>query len=213
MRPRKCRLVEDAPRIRFYKPQGVPMRDLQVVSLRDEEWQAMKLIDYQGLDQAEAAGRMGISRPTFSRVLSSARRAMARALVEGAAIKIGGGDFLRVLPPERGCKMKVVISAKGVNPGDAVDPQFGRAPWMLLFDSESGEVSAHANPGALAEQGAGAAAAQCVIRLKADVVITGTCGPKAAGVLAQAGVQVLSTEAEIVSDALAAWQAGKLVAA
>lgn len=213
MRPRKCRLVEDAPQIRFYKPQGVPMRELQVVPLKDEEWQAMKLIDCQGLDQAEAAGRMGISRPTFSRVLSSARRAVARALVDGAAIKIGGGDFLRVSAPERGCNMKVVISAKGVAPEDAVDPQFGRAPWMLLYDQESGELSAHANPGALTQQGAGVAAAQCVIGLKADVVITGICGPRAADVLKKAGIQVLSTEVEVVSEAVSAWLAGKLVAA
>jgi len=93
MRPRKCRLVRSNPRARFFKPRGVPLCELAVVKLKDEEWEAILSVDYRGMEQEEASRLMGISRPTFSRVLSSARKAVAKALAEGAALEIDGGDF------------------------------------------------------------------------------------------------------------------------
>ena len=93
MRPRKCRFIRSSPVARFYKPRGIPLYELQIVSLKDEEWEAILLADYKGLEQEEASTMMGISRPTFSRVLASARAAVAKALAEGGALKIGGGDF------------------------------------------------------------------------------------------------------------------------
>lgn len=98
MRPRKCRIVRSSPLSRFYKPRGIPMCELQVVSLKDEEWEAIQLADYRGLAQSAAAENMGVSRPTFSRILSAARGAVAKALTEGAALKIDGGDFERIAP-------------------------------------------------------------------------------------------------------------------
>ncbi len=93
MRPRKCRLVRSSPSARFFKPRGTPLCELSVVKLKDEEWEAIQLSDYKGLEQEAASKLMGISRPTFSRTLSSARKAVAKALVEGSAIEIDGGDF------------------------------------------------------------------------------------------------------------------------
>lgn len=95
MRPRKCRIVRASPSARFFKPRGIPLCELQVVALKDEEWEAIRLVDYEQLDQKAAATNMGISRPTFSRVLANARLAVAKALAEGAALQIGGGDFQR----------------------------------------------------------------------------------------------------------------------
>jgi predicted DNA-binding protein (UPF0251 family) len=102
VRPRKCRLVRLNPTARFYKPQGVPLRELRVIPLKDEELEALSLADCRRLEQAEAAALMNISRPTFSRILAQARRAVATALVEGAALKIGGGDFQLVSEPVEG---------------------------------------------------------------------------------------------------------------
>lgn len=79
------------PVARFYKPQGVPMRFLEVVKLADEELEAIHLADFLGLEQEEAAQRMGISRSTFSRALTRARRQVATALVRGTALQIGSG--------------------------------------------------------------------------------------------------------------------------
>lgn len=92
MRPKKCRVVRNAPGVRFFKPRGIPLCDLKIVTLKDEEWEAIRLADYERLDHDEAARSMGVSRPTFSRVLSSARAAVAKVLAEGGALEIGGGD-------------------------------------------------------------------------------------------------------------------------
>lgn len=92
-RPRKCRLVQGHPPVDLFKPQGVPMSELRGVVLPVEGLEALRLSDAQGLDQETAAGLMGVSRPTFSRVLAEARATVARALVNGWAIRIQGGDF------------------------------------------------------------------------------------------------------------------------
>ena len=92
-RPRKCRRVSSRPIHGFYRPQGVPLQDLKGVTLPVEGLEAIRLADAQGLDQETAALRMGVSRPTFSRILSDARRQVARALSSGWAIRIEGGDY------------------------------------------------------------------------------------------------------------------------
>jgi uncharacterized protein len=93
MRPKKCRFVRNSPSVRFFKPRAIPLNELEIVTLKDEEWEAIRFIDYEKLDQETAAQHMGVSRPTFSRVLTSARSTVAKALAEGCALAIGGGDF------------------------------------------------------------------------------------------------------------------------
>ncbi len=92
-RPRKCRFVERMPPSGFYKPQGTPLAALKGLVLPVEGLEAMRLVDADGLSQEEAAGRMDVSTPTLSRILAEARRTVARALSEGMALRIEGGDF------------------------------------------------------------------------------------------------------------------------
>jgi predicted DNA-binding protein (UPF0251 family) len=99
VRPRKCRHIRINPTARFYKPQGIPMRQLRIFALKDEELEALSLADSKGLEHEAAAALMNISRSTFSRILAQARRSVATALAEGAALQIGGGDF-RVVPDD-----------------------------------------------------------------------------------------------------------------
>lgn len=87
-RPRKRRALASTPRPAIYKPAGVPLDGLRRVTLVFEELEALRLADLEGLTQAEAAGRMGVSRSTFQRILSQARRQVALALVEGQALQI-----------------------------------------------------------------------------------------------------------------------------
>lgn len=96
VRPRKCRHVRLNPVSRFFKPQGLPVRRLPITPLKDEELEALFLADYEGLEQDEAARLMNVSRATFSRILLAARKAVTTALVEGNALKIGGGHFRHV---------------------------------------------------------------------------------------------------------------------
>ena len=92
-RPIKCRRVAFLPDVTYFKPAGIPMRVLEEVRLSVEEAEAIRLKDLEGLEQEAGAGRMNISRPTFQRVLASARQKMADALLNGKAIRIEGGSF------------------------------------------------------------------------------------------------------------------------
>ncbi|MEW6771983.1 MAG: DUF134 domain-containing protein [Bacillota bacterium] len=92
-RPPKCRRVEFMPHCTYFKPAGIPLRDLEEVGLSVEEVEALRLKDIEGLEQEECADRMGISRPTFQRILVGARAKVAEALVRGKAIRVEGGNF------------------------------------------------------------------------------------------------------------------------
>lgn len=101
-RPRKRRIVTHRPRATIYKPAGVPLDGLQQVTLLQEELEALRLADLDGLTQAQAAARMEVSRSTFQRIISQARRQVARALAEGHALQIQGGTFDFRPPHPRG---------------------------------------------------------------------------------------------------------------
>jgi len=87
-RPRLCRRIRFNPSIRYFKPQGVPMINLEVVELTTEELEALRLKNVKDLDQVKAAKEMKTSQSTFQRILSSANKKVSEAIVEGKAIKI-----------------------------------------------------------------------------------------------------------------------------
>ncbi len=88
MRPRRARKIDFEPSVTFYKPQGVPMRFLDIVELTHEEAEALRLKNIEELDQIEAAEKMNTSQSTFQRILSSAYKKVSTALIQGKAIKI-----------------------------------------------------------------------------------------------------------------------------
>jgi predicted DNA-binding protein (UPF0251 family) len=92
-RPPKCRRVGYLPEITYFKPAGQPLRELEEVVLSVEEVEAIRLKDIEGLEQEAGAARMNISRPTFQRVLASARQKIADAILNGKAMSIRGGNF------------------------------------------------------------------------------------------------------------------------
>lgn len=92
-RPPKCRRVAFLPDVTYFKPAGIPLRALEEVRLSVEEAEAIRLKDLEGLEQEQGAERMKISRPTFQRVLASARKRIADALLNGKAIRVEGGSF------------------------------------------------------------------------------------------------------------------------
>lgn len=87
-RPRLCRRIQFNPNITYFKPQGVPMRFLEVVDLTREELEALRLKNIKGLEQTEAAEKMNTSQSTFQRILCSGYKKITEALIEGKAIKI-----------------------------------------------------------------------------------------------------------------------------
>ncbi len=77
-----------------FKPCGIPRSEVEVVELAFEELEAIRLVDVDELTQEEAALEMGISRRAFWEELKNARKKVARALVEGQAIDIKGGNYI-----------------------------------------------------------------------------------------------------------------------
>ena len=93
-RPVKVRKVEVLPEALYFKPVGKKKCEMQEIELKVEELEAMRLKDLEALSQEACAKQMEVSRQTFQNILESARQKITRALVNGQAIHIGGGDFV-----------------------------------------------------------------------------------------------------------------------
>ena len=91
MRPKKTRWVKCMPGERCFRPKRAPLRSLKGVYLTIDEFEAVRLACLEELKQVDAAKLMKVSRPTFSRIITSAHRKIADALVNIKAIKIEGG--------------------------------------------------------------------------------------------------------------------------
>lgn len=93
-----CRSVEGVPKVTCFLPEGIPPAKLRNVVLSVDEVEAMRLADMLGLYQADAAEKMKVSRQTFGRIIQSARKKVAEALVEGKTICIEGGNIDHACP-------------------------------------------------------------------------------------------------------------------
>jgi len=87
-RPQRLRKIRANPNSHYFKPQGIPMRELEEIILLHAEWEAIRLKNCENLQQVSAAKKMGISQSTFQRILTSAYTKISQAIVEGKAIRI-----------------------------------------------------------------------------------------------------------------------------
>jgi predicted DNA-binding protein (UPF0251 family) len=92
-----CKRVASLPGVTCFKPKAAA-GGREAVVLSVEELEALRLAHLEELYQQEAAARMGVSRPTFGRVLEAAHRKVTRALVEGRTLHIAGGSFCAEAP-------------------------------------------------------------------------------------------------------------------
>jgi predicted DNA-binding protein (UPF0251 family) len=77
----------------YFKPRGIPTVDLEEIILNLDEFEAIRLADYERLYQEEAAVKMNISRQTFGRIIEAAHKKIADVLLNGKALKIEGGEI------------------------------------------------------------------------------------------------------------------------
>jgi predicted Fe-Mo cluster-binding NifX family protein len=107
--------------------------------------------------------------------------------------------------------MKVAVTAKTGDISSPIDPRFGRAPWIVLVDTETGASEIHDNErAAQAEHGAGIRAAQALASLGAQALITGNVGPNAFETLKAAGIKIYLTYAGTVQGTIERLKNGKL---
>jgi len=239
-RPRKCRNVSGTPEVTYFKPRGVPLRELAEVYLPLDGFEAIRLADFEGLGQEEAAEQMQVSRQTFGRILASARETVAKALVQGMALRIHGRDDRTTFsedqereslhhdgeggpdasgPPRtedivKECqKMKTIaISSEGPTLDDLVDPRFGRAAGFIVIDPETMDFEYVDNgAGQARTQGAGIQAAETVSQAGVEGVLTGFVGPKAFQALAATNIKVAQDLENItVRDAVERFKQGRI---
>ena len=98
-RPFIRRRVWFQPGVTYFKPAGIKLIGLNEVVLRVDEFEAIRLKDFEEMEQEKAAKKMNISQPTFHRLLLTARKKIADSLVHGKAIRIEGGSYKMVQQP------------------------------------------------------------------------------------------------------------------
>jgi len=101
-RPRRRRRVYFRPSITYFKPAGARLAHLEESILTIDELEAIRLTDLLETPQKQAAKKMNISQSTFHRIISSARKKLADAVVNGKAIRVEGGNYIMAGRRRRG---------------------------------------------------------------------------------------------------------------
>lgn len=108
-RPKYCRSIAGIPNRNCFRPKGIPSALLEEVVLTLDEYEAVRLADFEGLYQEQAAAMMHVSRQTFGRIIATAHRRIADVLINGKALKIEGGEVsfaeMNPIPCEKCCKV------------------------------------------------------------------------------------------------------------
>jgi predicted DNA-binding protein (UPF0251 family) len=119
-RPKIKRTIRCNPSAYYFKPRGIPMSQLEEIILEDDEIEAIRLADFQGLFHEDAAIKMKVSRATFGRVLHSARNKIADGILNGKAIKLS--DLLKKIKinssricPGCGCRLRNIKTSGKLN--------------------------------------------------------------------------------------------------
>jgi len=94
-RPHIRRRVSGRPLTHYFKPAGIPILELEEIILKQDEFEALRLIDSKEISQEKAAEKMKVSQPTFSRILKNARKKISEAIIKGKAIKINKKNQLQ----------------------------------------------------------------------------------------------------------------------
>lgn len=239
--PRKTcpRRISFLPNVTYFKPAGVIMAALEEVALGHDEVEAIRLKHLEGMDQELAAREMGVSQPTFHRLLASAHEKLAEAVINGKALRIEGGNvtlqegiktsrcgkerdcgriWKKAAPKglqnrlgQEGGSMKIAVTSMDGTLEGSVDERFGRCKKLVVYDPQTKTVEVVDNKANMGmAQGAGIQTAQNVVNAGAKTVISGHYGPKAFQVLKAAGVEIYQAANVTVAEALRRFDQGQL---
>jgi len=129
--PRPCikRRIRGRPNSYYFKPAGIRIIELEETTLNMPEFEAIRFVDFKNIEQSKAAKQMQVSQPTLSRILTSARKKISDAIINGKAIKIQGGDYKMVQPTRKGAGRRAGRGRMGgfaAGPGgDCICPKCG----------------------------------------------------------------------------------------
>ena len=125
---------------------------------------------------------------------------------------MGANIYTKLLIARKdGYNMKIAVTSAGKDLNADLDPRFGRAAYFIIVDSDTMDFEAVENRQNLnLPQGAGIQAGKTIVDNKAEVLITGHCGPKAFKVLRAAGVKIVTGGSGTVADAIEKYKNGEL---
>jgi predicted DNA-binding protein (UPF0251 family)/predicted Fe-Mo cluster-binding NifX family protein len=226
-RPKSFRLIGNVPEIRWFKPAGIKMFDLEEVSLTLDEIEALRLADLEGLYQEQVAERMQVSRQTVGRILTSARKKVSEALVMGKAIRLEGGQ-VQYTTPLGGCRHRgqkgdfaircchlpdgqghesdverrhrVAITAVRPDLDSEVDLRFDQASFLLVVDLIDGSLTVLTAP--CRGKGRGGKPirnCQTIINAGVSALVTGESSQRAFRKLSAAGIKLYFVDGGTVS--------------
>lgn len=222
-RPRKCRRVCEYPRTLVFAPAGG--RKKETVNMTVDEYETIRLIDGEGYSQEQCGKQMEISRTAVQLVYASARKKLARALVEGLTLSIGGGDY-QLCRGDGDCGAcggcyKYAISRKYEKPkGDRimriavtyengqVFQHFGHTEQFKIYDTDEEKIL---DQKIVDTNGSGhGALAGFLADLKVDALICGGIGGGARNALAECGIKLYGGVTGDADQAVKALLAGEL---
>lgn len=212
-RPKKNRRIQMAPHLGGFKPFDLQTSEGVEIGINYEEYEALKLCDYELLTQAQAAELMKISRPTFTRLYESVRRKIARAFVEGCGIRLIEGKHSIALwhfcnnckityskvsenPNCPFCKrlenhkIKLAIATAESNLSGKSDPHFGRCQWFYITDGNTAPFFVK-NPASGQEEQAGYSAVNILLEHNIGIVVAGRFGSKSMIRLKEVNIQMV----------------------
>lgn len=209
--PRKpsTKIIRSTPPVNVFCPGKRPLEAAQgSINLMIEEWETLRLVDYAGLEQTEAARSMGISRQSVQMQLASARKKLARAVVEGLPLQIQGETKQTLIRDriltKRKSKMKIAVTEQHAH----VFPHFGRTPEFYVVTAEDGKIVEEGIIAAPAE-GHGALVGFLVDQ-GVDSLICGGIGAGAVNSLRAAGIQIYAGASGSVKEQVLSLLSGQL---
>lgn len=208
-RPNKPKCVQKLPICQTYYPAGKENSCHEIV-LSVEEYETLRLLDYQGMTQAQCARQMGIARATVQSLYTEARKKTARFLVEGAGLCIRGGNFCIEEPKEKNgsekgvFKMKIAVTYEN----GEVFQHFGHTEQFKIYEVADGKITS-AEVVDTNGQGHGALGG-FLAEAGVNVLICGGIGGGARNALAAAGIQLFGGACGDADEQVKSFLAGNL---
>lgn len=228
-RPRKCRKVCCLPGISLFGPAHRRCSEAQLILMTVEEYEAIRLIDYQGFTQEECGRYMQIARTTVQQIYNDARKKLSQSLVEGRFLQIEGGTYTLCDGREDSCdcggcqkhrtcsncnnkngfekrrrNMRIGVTYENGN----IFQHFGHTENVKFYDITDGKITGSEVISAI---GSGhSALATFLSANKANVLICGGIGGCAITALGEAGIELCAGVSGSADDAVEAYLAGTL---
>lgn len=228
-RPAKRRIICGVPLENEFGPLHSPRKNRETIIMQLDEFETIRLIDFERLTQEECALQMNVARTTIQGIYESARMKLASSLVEGKRIVIQGGTYDFCKDAKDGCqnghchrfghynknkeKRTYMIIALPVQSQEIplkLNSTLGRSPWFYLYNTSTKTGEFITNTAAQLSGGAGIKAAQLLLDHNIDVLITPRSGTNALDVFKEANVKVYESASTDVLENIVLFDENKL---